>query len=52
MRTLCKTSNSLYTVSFLNEKHKFYLNKTRFLSTVFLSSEFRVKLSLREKCLR
>ena len=36
MRTLCKTSNSLYTVLFLNER------ETRF-STVFLSSDLKLK---------
>ena len=35
MPTLCNTSNSLYTVLFLNE--------ARFLSTVFLCSEFKLE---------
>ena len=35
MRTLCKTSNSSYTVSFLNERHKFYLNRHDFLELYF-----------------
>ena len=35
VRTLCKTSNSLYTVLFLNESSKLYFEQTRFLSTVF-----------------
>ena len=42
MRTLCKTSNSLRTVLFLNERGKLWLNR-RFLSYVFLSSEFKLE---------
>ena len=39
MRTLCKTSDSLYTVLFLNEKWQVVFEQTRFLSIVFLCSE-------------
>ena len=42
MRTLCKTSNSLRTVLFLNERGKLWLNR-RFLSYVFLCSEFKLE---------
>ena len=38
MGTLCKTSDSLYTVLFLN-----VIEQTRFLNTVFLCSEVKLK---------
>ena len=41
MRTLCKTSNSLYTDVFLNEIKE--ARWTRFLSTVILCREFKVE---------
>ena len=44
MGTLCKTSNSLYTVLFLNESPKLWLNRHNFLiRTVFLSSKFKLE---------
>ena len=43
MRILCKTSNSLHTVLFLNGRGKLpMIEQTRFLSTVFLCSEFKL----------
>ena len=38
MRTLCKTSNSLYTVLFLNKRDKFSRH-----NTVFLCSKFKLE---------
>ena len=43
MRTLCNTSNSLYTVLFLNEKLQVVIEQARFLSTVFLCSELKLE---------
>ena len=43
MPTLCKTSISLYTVLFLNERDKVVIEQTRFLNTLFLCSEFKLE---------
>ena len=52
MPTLCKTSISLYTVLFLNERDKVVIEQTRFLSTLFLCSEFKLEYLLWSKFLR
>ena len=44
MRTLCKTSILLYTALFVSERNRQVLiEQTRFLSNVFLSSEFKLE---------